>query len=58
MKISKSVLSFIFMGVAGLATIAATYFDIQDTLDDCREMYRDEIRDMIDEEFENRAKAS
>ena len=46
------------MGVAGLATIAATYFDIQDTLDDCREMYRDEIRDMIDEEFENRAKAS
>lgn len=58
MKIDKGIVSLIFMGVAGLATVIATYLDVQDTLDTCRDMYREEIKEMVDEEFENRTKAS
>lgn len=58
MKINKGIASLIFMGVAGLATVVATYLDVQDTLDTCRDMYREEIKEMFNEEFENRTKAS
>ena len=58
MKIDKGIVSLIFMGVAGIATVIATYLDVQDTLDTCRDMYREEIKELIDEEFENRTKAS
>lgn len=58
MKIDKGIMSLILMGIAGIATIAATYLDVKDTVDSCRDMYREEIKELVDEEFENRAKAS
>lgn len=58
MKIDKGIVSLGLMVLAGIATVAATYLDVQDTLDECRDMYREEIRGMVDEELENRAKAS
>lgn len=58
MKINKGLLSIGLTVVAGIITTIAMYLDIQDTMEDCREMYRDEIRDIVDEELENRVNAS
>lgn len=58
MKINKSIVSLIFTGIAGIATMIATYLDIRDTVDSCRDMYREEIKELVNEELENRAKTS
>lgn len=58
MKISKGTIAF---GLSILATIissAATWFEVKDSIDECKEMYRDEIRAIVNEERENCTKSS
>ena len=58
MKINKGVLAIGLTILSGVLTTVATILDIQDTMDDCRDTYKQEIKSLVDEEFEKRAKTS
>ena len=58
MKINKGVLAIGLTILSGVLTTVATILDIQDTIDDCRDTYKQEIKSLVDEEFEKRAKTS
>ena len=58
MKINKGVLALVLTIGAGILTTIATILEVQDTIDECKDAYREEIRELVAEEFENRAKTS
>lgn len=60
MKFNKQVVSFGLLIVSAIATVAATWLDIQDTIETTKEMYKDDIRELAEAEVEaeDRTKAS
>lgn len=60
MKFNKQVASFGLLIVSAIATVAATWLDIQDTIETTKEMYKDDIRELAEAEVEaeDRTKAS
>lgn len=59
MKIDKGIIKqIVLIGISGVATMALTYLEVKDTIDECRDMYREELKQLVDEHFENRANAS
>lgn len=58
MKIDKGMLALVLCIGAGILTTIATILEVQDTIDDCKDAYREEIRELVAEEFENRTETS
>lgn len=58
MKIDKGMLALVLSIGAGILTTIATILEVQDTIDECKDAYREEIRELVNEEFENRTETS
>lgn len=58
MNIDKGMLALVLTIGAGILTTIATILEVQDTIDECRDAYREEIRELVAEEIENRTETS
>ena len=57
-KLNKGTISFLLMMLASGITMAANWFEVRDAIDDCKETYKDALRELIAEEREELTKAS
>ena len=58
MKISKNVLSIGLTILSAACAALATYLDVRDSVASCEDTYREELREIVREELDNRVETS
>ena len=56
MNVNRTVVSIGLLIISGICTTVASWLEIKDTIEDCKDTYREEMKELLDSE--NRSEAS